>query len=268
MHEFEFNGVRSTDMGAVITAKPTYTAAARDLTFTTIPGRSGDIITDNNRYGNVTVTYEIATVPLLNFRSSQDTVYALTQWLYGTHDYAVLRDTYNSGYFRYAVCTGISDPVSEGAGVVTTTVTFNCKPFLYSDAGAVSSTYKSTDSEAYGSYYERVKITLAMHNPEMWASAPLIRFDGSLMASLTVTDSDGDSQALSYSGSSVTTFIIDKEQENVYDDDGNSLNDKLDADTMAIPYFPTGDFTVTIYAIYTTGSDYPTVTITPNWRRL
>ena len=57
LHFFKFNGVVSLDEQLIITNKDTYKGASRDLTFTQIPGRSGDLITDNRRYKNAKITY-------------------------------------------------------------------------------------------------------------------------------------------------------------------------------------------------------------------
>ncbi|MCD8308595.1 MAG: hypothetical protein LUD19_01975 [Clostridia bacterium] len=161
----EFNGSKLSDICACIVELPHYTAAVRDLTFITISGRSGDIITDNNRYGNVALSYKISCIPNAR-QTAQEFVYRLTQWLYGTHEYAVLRDTYNCGYYRKAVCTGIDDMVNTG-GVVTATVTFNCKPWLYSDVGAIPTAYTL---ESSGTSIYTTKATV--HNPEQWARPP------------------------------------------------------------------------------------------------
>lgn len=57
MNYFEYNGVRSSDMGVRIMSKNVFSAPKYDLTFQSIPGRDGDLISPNGRFPNVQLSY-------------------------------------------------------------------------------------------------------------------------------------------------------------------------------------------------------------------
>ena len=59
LNYFIFNGTKSLDEQLIVVDKSTYKGAARDITFTQIPGRSGDLLIDNKRYKNVKITYDV-----------------------------------------------------------------------------------------------------------------------------------------------------------------------------------------------------------------
>ena len=57
MNYFEYNGIRSSDMFVRISKKTIFSAPKYDLTFQSIPGRDGDLISPNGRFPNVTISY-------------------------------------------------------------------------------------------------------------------------------------------------------------------------------------------------------------------
>lgn len=247
--DFEFNGKRLSDVGACITEKPHYSVALRDLTLSPVLGRSGDIITDNNRYKNVEVQYKISSVPMFCNYNEQEFVYLLSEWLLSEHSYKILRDTYNKGYFRKAVVTNISTPQIAIPGVVTATITFNCEPFLYNDTGTQTFTYTGTPNAS---------LMIDLFNPEKWSSAPIIKIIGSGTYNISVA---GQALITAKVDGSMT---IDKVNEDVYDGNGNSCNDRISG--LRLPSFPPGNSYVQIMPVSVV-SDY-TVEIIPNWRRL
>ena len=247
LHDFEYNGKKLSELGAVITEKPHYSVSMRDLSLTTIPGKNSDVITDNDRYKNVSLSYKISSVPMFTSLSEQQFVYALNEWLLSEHTYKNLKDTYNTGYFRRAVVTAVSNPTVEIYGVVTATITFTCDPFLYSDAGAEKLTYSTTSG----------KITADLYNPEQWSSSPVIRIIGNGDYNVTV------SNQTSFSIKNVVDEItIDKVNEDVYDKNEKSCNDKISC--LKLPEFLPGNSSVTVTS--TSNSTF-TVEIIPNWRR-
>ena len=57
MNSFTFNGIRSSDLGIRIMSKNIFSAPKYDLSFQSIPGRDGDLISPNGRFPNVQVSY-------------------------------------------------------------------------------------------------------------------------------------------------------------------------------------------------------------------
>ena len=244
LHNFEFNNKKLSDLGAVIIENPSYTLSVRELDFTSIPSKSGDVITDKNRFKNVGLSYKISSVPTFCDYTEQQFVYALSEWLLTSYDYKVLRDTYNPGYFRKAVCTDISNPTVEASGIVQTTVTFCCDPFLYSDVGAAPIVFESLGTTSN-----------SLTNPEPYESEPIIKIIGDGDFVLQIGDF-----VIPINGVS-EEITIDKPNENVYDKSGNACNNKISA--LKLPVLTTG---TNYIGIIHTGAF--TLEITPNWRRI
>ena len=53
-----YNGISSADFGLHIESKNIFSAPEYDISFQSIPGRSGDLIVSNNRFANVKVSYQ------------------------------------------------------------------------------------------------------------------------------------------------------------------------------------------------------------------
>lgn len=92
-----FRGRRLSDFGAVISDTPSYTVAVRELDFTSVPGKSGDIITDKKRFKNMSISYKISHVPTWDDMDEQSFVDVLTEWLLADYDYCILRDSMYPG---------------------------------------------------------------------------------------------------------------------------------------------------------------------------
>ena len=59
MNYFIYGGRSSEELGLLITGK-VFGSPERDVEYITIPGRSGDLMVDNNRYRNYTISYDIS----------------------------------------------------------------------------------------------------------------------------------------------------------------------------------------------------------------
>lgn len=53
MNYFEYNGIKSSDMGLHIHKKNVYSSPKFDSQFVSVPGRNGDLIVSNNRFENI-----------------------------------------------------------------------------------------------------------------------------------------------------------------------------------------------------------------------
>lgn len=124
LRSFYIDGESSADYGLLITGEAVWNGAAYDYQFVEIPGRSGDLVLDNGRFQNITITYPCAVRDLSKMS-------AIRSWLLSKRGYHRLTDDYNPSEFRMgAVIDGLSvDPFKAGAG--TFTVSFNCKPQRY-----------------------------------------------------------------------------------------------------------------------------------------
>lgn len=249
MHTFEFNNKKLSDIGAVLMENPHYTLSVKELDFTSLPGKSGDIITDKNRFRNSSISYKVSSMPLFCSYTEQEFVYALSEWLLTSYDYKILRDTYNPGYFRKAICTDIANPTVEASGVVWTTVTFNCDPFLYSNLGLQSVTFNSNSDF-------RIE-NVTFRNPEKWESEPVIEIIPSSSATMSLKIND-----VSVAVEQIDkTIIIDVPNRNVYDTQNKACNELITAPKL--PFLLPGNNEITA-----SGTGNYAVKIIPNWRRL
>ena len=249
MHTFEFNNKKLSDIGAVLMENPHYTLSVKELDFTALPGKSGDIITDKNRFKNSSISYKVSSMPLLCSYTEQEFVYVLSEWLLTSYDYKILRDTYNPGYFRKAICTDIANPTVEASGVVWTTVTFNCDPFRYSYLGLQSVTFNSNSNF-------RIE-NVTFRNPEKWESEPVIEIIPSSSATMSLKINDVSVAVYDTD----KTIIIDVPNRNVYDTNGEPCNDLIEAPEL--PVLLPGNNEITA-----SGTGNYAVKIIPNWRRL
>ena len=172
-NQFIYNGKRSyDDMCLIITETPPFVVAERDVTYTSIPGRNGDLIEDGGRYKNVTIPYSVAvlsdpfSLPLL--------VKKIAAWLGTPGGYFVLSDTYDPNYFRYARYSGNLNIADILLKIGTAQINFNAKPFKYSFDGQQAITVGSS---------------AVIHNPEDVASVPYIKITGSGDITLSIENS-------------------------------------------------------------------------------
>ncbi len=168
---FKFNGIKSLDEQLLITGKNTYKGAARDLTFQSIPGRSGDLLIDNRRYKNVKITYDVTA--LGDKREISDIARRVKNWLLSEIGYFRLYDTYDQKYFRIAAFQDEFDLEQELPEVGSSTIAFNCKPFRYSHEGQKSLVLSSAAT---------------IRNPERFPASPYIKITGSGDITLTVNE--------------------------------------------------------------------------------
>lgn len=127
---FTFNGINCESFGMYVEEYPHRVAPKRKRKFISIPGRSGDLTETEDAYENVTDSYKVF---LKAGASFSEACRMIAEWLLFPRGYAVLTDTYNTGYFREAVFTGPLDIESELNEFGRATITFNRKPFLYRD---------------------------------------------------------------------------------------------------------------------------------------
>lgn len=138
MHNFFFNGKWLSQFGGRIVNAPFHSVAQRDFEFVSVPGRNGDIIQDNRRYKNVEFELQIALMPLLAHTSAQYLAYKIIDWLTEFNDYQTYKDTYNKGYYCYAVVTNLDTIQRELLSYLTTTVKFSRKPYWYAQTEPIN----------------------------------------------------------------------------------------------------------------------------------
>ena len=128
MTSFTYNGQSSADFDLHIQSKNVFSAPEYDAEFTSVPGRSGDIINSNRRFANVKVTYTVF-LARKNTAALAAVLRDIKGWLYAEPErYHEITDSYDAEYFRYGVISGSLDIEEQLNKVGSFTVTFNCKP--------------------------------------------------------------------------------------------------------------------------------------------
>ena len=231
MNYFEFNGIKSNDYGLIISNKDIYSAPAPDVSFVSVPGRNGDVLIDNSRFQNVTVSYDVA------FRNVKSRAAAIKLWLCRA-GYFVLTDTYQPAYFRLAAFSSNLkiDELIENVGQAQ--ISFNCKPFMYSFAGRETITLTEPGT---------------VTNPEAFAALPYIKIIGGGDITLFIG-------ARAYAVRSVESYVeLDSELMAAYK--GSVLcNDKINFSEF--PVFPPGENSVSWTGAVTQ------IKIVPRWRTM
>ena len=198
LNQFTYNGKRSyDDFELIITETPPFVFAERDIEKTSIPGRNGDLLSDNGCYKNVPKEYKIEALaesfplPLL--------VQKIGAWLDTGANYCILTDTYDPNYFRYACCTGQISFTDKLLKLGAATLKFDCKPFKYSFEGqkeirisAATRLWNPEDiaSTPYIKIIGRGNVTLMIGNSSFAFTAieDYIEIDGDLMAAFKATE--------------------------------------------------------------------------------
>jgi predicted phage tail component-like protein len=240
MTSFTYNSRSSADFGLHIQSKNVFSAPEYDAEFTSVPGRSGDIINSNRRFANIKVTYTVF-LARKNTAALAAVLRDIKGWLYSEPErYHELTDSYDAEYFRYGVISDSLDIEEQLNKVGSFTVTFNCKPYKYSFAG--QQTVAADDS------------TLTVSNPTAFESKPYIKLYGSGMVTLNVSSGDSTS---SWTISAIDEYIeIDSELMNCYK--GTVLkNDTVTGDGFPILQFGTS----TISCV----GDVTRIEVIPRW---
>lgn len=162
----------SLDFGLYVTEKGSYKGASRDITYTSVPGRSGDLITDNGRYKNISIPYKMA---LLNAteREFAEIAHQIKGWLLAEAGYFRLWDSYDSKYFRLASFSEEADIEQELRDLGSLALTFDCKPFKYSIEGQKAVTFTAAGD---------------LYNAEFFASLPYIKITGAGAVTLYINN--------------------------------------------------------------------------------
>ena len=173
INQFSFAEKKSyDDMGLIITETPAFHCPKRDIEITSVPGRNGDIISDNGRYENTEVAYKVAL--LADKLDFEVMLRKITAWLAGAIGYYKLSDTYDPNYFRFAALDGKIDFTQKLRAIGEGTINFNCKPYRYSTDGQQTLTLVQEAT---------------LYNPEKFESTPYIKIIGSGDITLYINDS-------------------------------------------------------------------------------
>lgn len=191
---FMFKQHSSLEFALLISEKGSYKGASRDISYTSVPGRSGDLITDNGRYKNVNIPYKCT---LLNntVKDFAELAHQIKGWLLAESGYFKLWDSYDGKYYRLASYSDEVDIEQELRCLGSLSLSFNCKPFKYSFEGQNPVIFTEAGS---------------LYNAEYYPSSPYIKITGSGTVVLSINNN-------SFTFEDIDEFIeVDSEIMNAY----------------------------------------------------
>lgn len=236
MRNLTFNGITSNSLGVAISGEGSFDSPSRDRTILTIPGRNGDLIIDNGRFANITVTY-----PAFVFGDLPATAAQIRAWLMSPLGYARLEDDYHPDEFRQAIFSGtVGFDTTAWNQHAEFEIKFNCKPQRFLKSG------ETPVSVASGG---------TITNPTAFTALPRIQVtaSGGVNGSVTI-----NGKTVTISDAPFTTVFLDCDAQECYSA-GNNLNQYMSGE---FPTLTAGANTVSF------DGNIDLVAITPRWWRI
>lgn len=239
MNYFIYNNISSDAFGIRIISKNVFSSPKFDTSLVSIPGRDGDLITSNNRFPNITVSYSCYvyadTIDSLNVKLRN-----IKKWLYQEPDrYHNLTDTYDSDFIRKALFNSKLDITDQFNKAGLFTISFTCKPFRILDSSLTPIPMSTGDT---------------LFNPYPFKSLPYLKIIGSGNGTLTIQSSSGN-KTWTFTG--INQYIeCDSELMNFYK--GNTAQNNI-VTGDGFPEFSTGNNTISFTGGITS------VQVTPRW---
>lgn len=239
INQFEYNGVKSfDDMSMIIKARPIVTTTRRRITPTSVPGRTGDILIDDEGYENYDRTYSVAIIA--ENEPLKILINKIKRWLFANVNYCKLEDTYDSKYFYKAFVNNAVTITPISHNVAEAEITFNCKAHKYAKDGLQST-----------AFIEAGKIA----NYEMFTALPTIQLFGSGEVTLYINNRSY------YIKSCTNGMILNSEIGQAYSaDETTLLNNNIKFTDF--PVLDSGHNNISWTGNVTK------IIITPNWRSL
>lgn len=126
------NIVNTASYGVYISGSGTFGAPERDVDVVSVPGRNGDLIFDNGRFKNVSVSYSC----FIASNSFATDIERFRGDLYSLRGYHRLEDTYHPYEYRIGRVSGAFEPsLHQTLEAATATLEFDCKPQRFLKAG-------------------------------------------------------------------------------------------------------------------------------------
>ena len=237
-----FGGERSDNYGMVVSEAPSFERARRKQTVITVPGRTGDVVFQEDAWEDVPRPYNVFIAEDLQEDSGGNISGTLAErvdnfeaMLNSKTGYQRLEDNFEPDVYRRAYYSGGDGFTNELLAIGRATINFTCdaRRFLKSGETPVSVTNGYT-----------------LTNPTRFASKPIIHIEAS-----------NETISVSIGGKTITAEVadyinIDCERMNAYRLPVENRNDKISGAFLTIP---SGSNTIGITGNYTK------VEITPNY---
>lgn len=239
INQFTYNGVKSfNDMSMIIKARPTVTTTRRRITPTSVPGRTGDILIDDEGFENYDRTYSVAIIA--ENEPLKILINKIKRWLFANVNYCKLEDTYDSKYFYKAFVNNAVTITPISHNVAEAEITFNCKAYKYVKDGLQSTAFAAAG---------------VIVNHEAFTALPIIQLFGSGEVTLYINNRSY------YIKSCTNGMILNSEIGQAYSaDETTLLNNNIKFTNF--PVLDSGRNNISWTGNVTK------IIITPNWRSL
>lgn len=255
-----FAGHWLSEFGGFITDKPQYEIAERDKEIVEIPGRSGDLYFDKNRYKNKEFERNIGFKKRAGLPVEKQ-IENIIAWLAYADGYQKFTDTLHKGYSTRAVLTNLGDVLRNSQRLSSTLLHFNRLPFWYSDEGQIPVPLN----------FDTYQTPIELYNPEQLTAAPIFKFkstSNSAQPNYVTLYINDDEYTYNFTfghpyETNLTEFIINLEQEQIY------LRNPVTGDYEYVygdlpKELPTGKSSIAVDV----GNYQIKGVVIPNWRRL
>lgn len=243
---FTFNGINCESLGMVVERYPSRPFPMRKQTIYSVPGRSGDLIIDEDAYENTTQEYEVY-VGHDNIESMQEKLTAIAAWLLTPAGYCILTDTYDPSVKRMARFIGGTEFLNSLNKYGKATAEFSCKPQRYPAVDVVYS----------GALEEQTPIAITLPTSGLLPSYPLLEVLGVGANTSFKVEAGSLRIVVPARGSAISRIVIDWELRAVYNafngsvPSGTSVNGDWtkirDGDTITITEDTLPDATYRLY---------------------
>ncbi len=206
---FTFDGISSEALDLYVEKFPDRPVPRRKTTTYSVPGRSGDLIVDEDAWENVIQPYEVyvrgGTVDM------QTRVSAIAAWLVGSSGYKVLTDTYDTTVYRYARVANAFDFINSLNKYGRATLEFDCKPQRYPTTDEILS--HGVDEDGYTFTYPGGTGLLPAY--------PLIEITGKSASAIPYIRT-GDLEIRIGATTAISKIVIDFSTQSIYDASNNT----------------------------------------------
>jgi len=220
--------------GIVVESAPALSRPKRKQTTYSVPGRSGDIVIDQNAWSDYKQDYKVFVSG--GEGDASELISNVTDILFSGSGYQRLEDSFEPDIFRLAYFSGPLDVTDILTEVGRTKITFTCRPERFLKSGELP----VVDPDL-------------IDNPTAYAAKPLVKVEGTGNGSVSI---NGETMTIN---DMVDYLYIDCETMNVYRSEGENRNGLVSGD-----FFKLAPGTNTI----TFSGGVTSVTVTPRFWKI
>lgn len=157
---FVYDNIDSRTYGVYISGSGVFNAPERNVEFISVPGRNGDLIGNEKRFENITVTY-----PAYLYANFKTNIQSFRNAMLSKTSYCRLTDSYHTDEYRKAIYTGdFEASPTKMLSAAEFDISFYCKPQRFLTSGESTTTITTSGT--------------TITNPTLYPSQPQITVTG------------------------------------------------------------------------------------------